>query len=126
VAGINHSNIQSLVDSANEGDVLEVPTGRYNESVVVNKRNLNLTVEEGGKCILDGERERDAAFTVVEKGVSLNGFVIKNYDVGVKILAPRTTIDYIKLENNNVDFVTATYDSVSISNCESSKLIKRR
>jgi hypothetical protein len=120
VAGINHSKIQSLVDRANEGDILKVPTGRYNESVVVNKRNLTLTIAEGGKCILDGKSKFDTAFTVAEEGVSLNGFVIKNYNVGVKILAPRTTIDCIKLENNNVDFAAATHESVSISNCEGS------
>jgi hypothetical protein len=114
-------SLQSLIDDAQEGDKIKIPSGKFNETVLVNKKDITLISEEGEKCILDGERKLDAAFTVVEEGVSLNGFIIKNYDVGVKILAPRTTIDCIKLENNNVDFATATYESVSISNCEGSE-----
>ncbi len=120
MAGTKQSKIQSLVDNANEGDIVKVPNGKYNETVVVNKRNLTLTKAEGGKCILDGKGELDTAFTVEKEGVSLSGFVVKNYSIGVKIMAPKTWIDNLKLENNYLDFTTATHESVSISNCEGS------
>jgi nitrous oxidase accessory protein len=67
-------SLQALIDNANAGETVELPSGTYTESIVINKA---ITVMGNGKVIIlsDGA---DPAVTIKGKGATLKNIEIKN------------------------------------------------
>ena len=55
----NGSDLQSLIDNANEGDVVQVPVGTYTENIFIDK-NLTLQGTDANETILDGNKTGSA------------------------------------------------------------------
>ncbi|MEZ3163926.1 S8 family serine peptidase [Halorubrum sp. RMP-47] len=99
----NYTSIQAAVDGESEDALIVVENGTYNETVNVTKsvalvseaayETSSSSVASPAETILDGGDERTAAF-VVSGGVddvSIAGFHVRNYDVGIGTLAGNTT-----------------------------------
>ena len=77
--GETYATIQSAVNAAAEGDVIEVREGTYNEDVFVNAtNNLTLTSVDGpGLAVVQGVNAETGVFTInSDLGVTIDGFAI--------------------------------------------------
>ena len=97
----NNSTIQSLIDSANNGDQLIIPAGTYEESLIINK---SINLEADGEVVLNVSGQQTGI--LIEAGVSnvtINGFVITgDVSTGSGItISPGT--DNISIENNIIE-----------------------
>lgn len=99
----NYTTIQSAVDSESEDALIVVENGTYNETVNVTKSialvsesaydSSSTATATSNETVLDGGGERTAAF-VVSRGVddvSIAGFRVRNYEVGIGTSAGNTT-----------------------------------
>lgn len=99
----NYTTIQSAVDSESEDALIVVENGTYNETVNVTKsialvsesayESSSTVTATSNETVLDGGGERTAAF-VVSGGVddvSIAGFHVENYEVGIGTPAGNTT-----------------------------------
>ncbi|TKX87533.1 PKD domain-containing protein [Halorubrum sp. SS5] len=101
--GGNYTTIQDAIESESEDALIVVENGTYNETVNVTKSValVSKSAYESGststgtssQTVLDGGGERTAAF-VVSGGVddvSIAGFRVRNYEVGIGTPAGNTT-----------------------------------
>ncbi len=88
-AGVHHvwmvhpgESIQSAVDQAQPGDLVEVQPGVYQESILVHTGNLTLQglPDAGGQWpVLDGQGQKANAVTDTADFFTIAGFQIRNY-----------------------------------------------
>ena len=84
-----NSSIQLQVDRASPDDIVLVDNGTFYENLIINKsiilRSINGTVIDG--------RGNDGTITIVEDGVTLDGFTIKNSSSkGINIISNNNTL----------------------------------
>jgi len=75
-------SIQSAIDGAKPGDVIEVESGIYHEALKVSTHNLTLhgqSVDPAGWPILDGESKMDNGAFVTGSFFTIERFQIRNY-----------------------------------------------
>lgn len=71
-------SIQTAVDAANPGDIIQIEAGTYKEAVVVNKSGIQLiglTSSANERVIIENPGDEDNGITVRSNG---DGFVLKN------------------------------------------------
>ena len=96
-------SIQSAIDTANPGQIIEVLNGTFNERLIVTKP---LTLKGVGKPIIDG-RGIGSAITLLANGSTLLGFTATGSgkdsgDAGIKVLSDGNIIkDNTAIKNNN-------------------------
>lgn len=73
-----YESINAAVDAAEQGDIILVENGVYNEAVTVDVANLKI-IANGHNVILDGQYELGTGFDIDAGGVEIRGFIIKNY-----------------------------------------------
>ncbi len=79
--GEDHTTIQEAVDTAEEGDLILVKEGNYEENIVVDK-TVQLQGNGPESTIIDGRREGDA-IRITANGVSVSGFgITRGYILG--------------------------------------------
>ena len=105
-----YKSIQSAIENASSGDIIIVANGTYNESVLINKANINLTGNSTTNCTIrhhyDGNNmisDYAAAINVTAAGVNITGFNITvsgRYTIGIYLKGfPATNT---KIYNNNI------------------------
>jgi parallel beta-helix repeat protein len=72
----NYSDIQDAIDNADDGDMVFVYDGVYEENIKVNK-NIQLIGENRNTTIIDGGNKRDVVKLTAD-GVTVKGFTIRN------------------------------------------------
>jgi len=70
--------IQDLIDNANPGDIINIPSGIYYENIIINK-TITLIGENKENTIIDGGRtdEKDVVYIIADN-VTISGFTIQN------------------------------------------------
>ena len=81
--------IQDAINAAKPGDTVFVRAGIYSEALVVNK-SIAIVGEDCETTIIDASGYD--AITVLESGVTVRGFTIKNGDLGVDLCSYGNTI----------------------------------
>jgi nitrous oxidase accessory protein len=69
------SSLQELIDGAQPGDTLTIPSGTYHERIVIDK---TLTIEGSGWPVIDGGGEGDVVTITGAESVTFSGFVVRN------------------------------------------------
>jgi parallel beta-helix repeat protein len=118
-AGCNSTTIQGAIDSASSGDTVDVNSGIYNESVIINK-SLNLL---GAKANVDsrGGAWGSAGITTINAGEGNNGILIATSNVtvnGFKIIESGSDAEVFSLD---FPFESAIYvynDSTKLENID--------
>ncbi len=90
--------IQDLIDNANDGDTINIPSGTYYENIVIDK-SINLIGEDKDTTIIDGGGKEDIVF-INANWVNISGFTIQNsgsalcpyYDSGIHIIFGKNNI----------------------------------
>ncbi len=129
----NHrwNTIQEGVNNANEGDVVYVYAGDYNENVIVNK-SITLQGEDRDNTIIDDNRNGDVV-NVTADNCMIGEFTMQNGNYGIKIFkssnntvtgnnASSNNFDGVDLQwsnNNTITNNTAYYNSIGIHSCHS-------
>jgi len=72
-----YPTIQAAINAANSGDIIQVASGTYNESILVNK-SVWLIAENPSNTIIDGNRTERNTVHVVANNVRIEGFTIQN------------------------------------------------
>jgi parallel beta-helix repeat protein len=95
--------IQNLIDNANDGDTVNIPSGIYYENIIIDK-SISLIGENKQTTIINGRR-KDDVILVTANNVKISGFTIKNsgkkgwqndHDAGIDINSKNSII------NNNI------------------------
>lgn len=109
--GCNYTSINSGIDSAKSGDIVEIHSGIYRENVEISKQIILRGIDTGeGKPVVDAGR-KGSAITLSADGIVLDGFVVKNAQghpfiewAGIKV----------KSNNNIISNSLATYNDNGI------------
>jgi parallel beta-helix repeat protein len=72
----NGGYIQDLIDNANPGDTIYIPSGIYYENIVIDK-SINLIGENKDSTIIDGNK-KDDVIDINADSVKLNGFTVQH------------------------------------------------
>jgi hypothetical protein len=106
--GQTFGSIQAAVDNASAGDRIEVPAGRYNESVVLDKPGLTLTSattavstsQSGGPVISGNAQTSNAAITITADDVTVDGVEVDT-DTRDGILVSKP-VDNVTITNTQI------------------------
>ncbi len=91
--------IQDLIDNASDGDTIHIPSGIYNENIVINK-SISLIGEDKDTTIIDGGGNGTVIY--VSNDVTISGFTIQNGDNGIALhKSNRNTIKGNSIISNN-------------------------
>lgn len=72
------SSIQGLIDAASEGDTINIPSGTYNEHIIINK-TIHLIGEDKETTIIDPDGDMiPITIDHLADGSTVSGFTIKN------------------------------------------------
>jgi parallel beta-helix repeat protein len=102
----NHfPTIQEAVDSADEGDVIQVARGTYNENVEITTANLRL---HGQNATLDGDGIGPIGIHVIDTDdVVIIGFVVEGFEAGIVLDGvEHSRVHQNELRNNLSDTTT--------------------
>jgi predicted outer membrane repeat protein len=75
--GSNGCVLQALIDSASDGDVIQVPVGTYTENIFIDK-NLTLQGTDENKTFIDGNKTGSTITIGPDHHVKLSKLTIKN------------------------------------------------
>ena len=123
----NYLTIQDAVDNSNPGDTIEVYSGTYYNSVVINKNLevIGMPMELGGGSgigspIINMAVNSGGAVVINSNNVVISGFKIENNSVGIKLdNADYCTISDNIITNNQIGIFVSNsseYNQVSINN----------
>jgi len=73
----DYPTIQSAVNAAGAGDIIQVAAGTYPENVVVSTRDLTIIGENAATTIVDGGG-KNTVFSIQENNVEIRQFTVRN------------------------------------------------
>ncbi|WP_239451281.1 PKD domain-containing protein [Methanosarcina horonobensis] len=98
-------SIQNAINEASPGDIILVESGKFNESIYLNKENLTLKSASGNpdNTIIAGENAGSYVFEIVASGVNVSGFSVTEGRCGIFLNNVRNcTISDNKISNQEV------------------------
>ena len=95
---ISRGYIQDLIDNANPGDIIYIPSGTYYENIIINK-SISLIGEDKNTTIIDGGG-RGAGIYVSADWINITGFTIQYGQIGINLSSNHTCISDNKIMNN--------------------------
>jgi len=113
-----YPTIQSAVNAAKAGDLIQVAAGTYRENVVVSCRQVTIVGENAMTTIVDGDG-KDTVFNIQADNVELRQFTIRNggrqYN-GINIFYPYggAIIRYNRIMDNRLGIVLSESDGNTI------------
>jgi parallel beta-helix repeat protein len=78
----NYTRIQDAIDDSRPGDIVFVFSGKYNESLLINKSDITLVGEDENLTIIDGGM-RDNVIEVKTGAINIQGFTIQNSSINL-------------------------------------------
>ncbi|MFQ6062778.1 MAG: nitrous oxide reductase family maturation protein NosD [Methanosarcinales archaeon] len=117
--GGDYTSIQSAINSASNGDTIQVAPCIYRENVVVDK-SVSLIGADRDTTIIEGGGSGDVVYVKANK-VNISGVMIKNSSIlgkyaGIRILSDKVTIDNCIILSN-MRGIISLYANPTISNC---------
>ena len=106
--GETYTTIQSAVNVAAAGDIIQVQEGTYDEDVVISTNNLTLTSVDGaGLAVVRGMDVESGVFTIDDAyGVTIDGFTILpgvGNDYGIYFSSGTGPTDPVAITNNTME-----------------------
>jgi len=83
--GADYTSIKSAVNAAHDGDIIYVYEGTYSAPGFSIKTNNLTLLAQSENAVIDGSGSYRAAVYLKSNNVMINGFTIKNADVGISI-----------------------------------------
>ena len=83
--GADYTSIKSAVNAAHDGDIIYVYEGTYSAPGFSIKTNNLTLLAQSENAVIDGSGSYRAAVYLESNNVMINGFTIKNADVGISI-----------------------------------------
>ena len=119
----NGSTIQEGINAASAGDTINVAAGTYNENIIINK---TLSILGNNSAILDGSGIAKNGFLINAANVVINGFDIKNFDIGIRTYGGPSNFSNLDILNTNIHnniqngilIVYDKFDTITIGNCD--------
>ncbi|MDL1983637.1 MAG: right-handed parallel beta-helix repeat-containing protein [Deltaproteobacteria bacterium] len=82
--GADYWNIQNAIDESDEGDLIQVWYGTYNEHIVINK-SLTLESRDGtNNTFIDGMGS-EIVVDISSDNVTISNFTVQNGEIGIKL-----------------------------------------
>ncbi len=102
--GQTYTTIQAAVDSADEGDTINVKAGTYSENIDISINNLVLkSVDGDGLAVLEGDGMDYVIFIDGNTGITIDGFTIDaNGNDGIYHNWSDTITDPVTITNNTI------------------------
>lgn len=111
-------SIQDTINKASSGDVILVESGKFNESIHVNKDNLTIKSTSGNPdhTTIAGESVGSYVFEIIASNVSISGFSITEGRCGIFLnKVQNCTISNNKISNQEVGIYLFESDSNFLS-----------
>jgi parallel beta-helix repeat protein len=96
--------IQDLIDNASDGDTIYIPSGIYNETIIIDK-SINLIGEDKNTTIIDGNGYEDV-INVSADGVNISGFTIQHGIHGLFIASNNNIINGNIICNRSANYTS--------------------
>jgi parallel beta-helix repeat protein len=122
----NYTSIQAAINNASKNDIIWVMEGEYHERINVDKKislegfNNSTKIEEANGPIIHGPCN-GTAVTLSASGIELEGFIIRDSNIGVLVNSTGCKINYNKLTNNNYGIYLKPYsyrNSIQVNKIE--------
>jgi len=124
VVGTNnyYGGIQQAIDAAVSGNTINVAAGTYAENVIINK---SLTLAAASAPVLDGIGIGGVGMLINAPDVTIDGFEIKNYAIGIRTYGGPGSFGNLGILNSNIHnntqngilIVYDIFNNVTINNC---------
>lgn len=92
-----YTRIQDAINAANNGDIIEVASGTYNENIIVNK-SVNLIGVGADVTIVEASDPNDHVFNITADYVNISGFTATGATGGAGINVDN--VNYTNISNN--------------------------
>lgn len=95
----NYSGIQNAITNASNEDTIIVFPGEYNGSSIVNK-SINLIGKDKNNTIVSSNNNLYSAIFIDAQNISISGFTIQNYTVGIYVVGYENLSENITITHN--------------------------
>ena len=119
----SNGNIQNAIDSAQNGDVIYVSNGTYNQSITINNKNITITGGDETKiCGPEDYNDIGTINAIAEESVNYSAIVsIVDSNVTLKNIA----VEGIPEKTNNVTNLTHTNRYIGIASINSTTILDK-
>ncbi|MEM4713767.1 MAG: NosD domain-containing protein [Candidatus Bathyarchaeia archaeon] len=117
-------SIQEAINNANEGDVIVVMPGTYQEWPIIVNKTLTIVGKDLESTILDGAGEANVTFHIIANNVAIENFTIQNMDTSFSVQG--TAIRIYRVTNITVNkiIVRNAYRGIELLSSNSTKITR--
>lgn len=117
-------SIQEAINNANEGDVIVVMPGTYQEWPIIVNKTLTIVGKDLESTVLDGAGEANVTFHIIANNVAIENFTIQNMDTSFSVQG--TAIRIYRVTNITVNkiIVRNAYRGIELLSSNSTKITR--